>query len=143
MNSTLFVCTANIFRSRFAEEVYNAIAREKGIYTSAFSAGLRVGDFKYRKIYPPALKQLKKFQIQPLRSEEKSIHINDINLKDFDRIICMDKLEHEPMIKENPRLKTYNFEYWEIVDMPKVDSSISLPACYRKVESLLLDIQSE
>ena len=50
MKKILFVCTANIFRSRFAEEVFNSLAIDSGLSMSAFSAGLRVGEFTTRKL---------------------------------------------------------------------------------------------
>ena len=56
----LFVCTANIHRSRFAEEVFNFLAKERNSAHRAFSAGLRVGDYSFRPIYYHALNNLKK-----------------------------------------------------------------------------------
>ena len=63
MHQTLFVCTANIFRSRFSEEVYNHLAEQLGLSSTAFSAGLMVGRYTHRTIYYPALDQLKKLNI--------------------------------------------------------------------------------
>ena len=34
----------------------------------------------------------------------------------------------------------YKFEYWEIVDIPKVESTVSLPMCYEKVVKLFKNI---
>ena len=34
----------------------------------------------------------------------------------------------------------YKFEYWEIVDIPKVESTVSLPLCYEKVIKLFKNI---
>ena len=50
MTKVLFVCTANIHRSRFAEEVFNYFSEKNKKDASAFSAGLRVGDYNFRKI---------------------------------------------------------------------------------------------
>ena len=58
MQKILFVCTANIFRSRFSEEVYNHLAANMNLSSQAFSAGLMVGHYKTRTIYAPALRQL-------------------------------------------------------------------------------------
>ena len=137
MHRVLFVCTANIFRSRFSEEVYNYLANRTKLPSQAFSAGLKVGSYTTRKIYSPALKQLKSFNIVPKRKDELSIHIEKIDLKKFNKIICMDQSEHKPMISENPMLNEFNFDYWDIVDEPAVSSKISLPKCYQKVEKLI------
>jgi len=136
MKKILFVCTANIFRSRFAEEVFNSLAIENSSSLSAFSAGMKVGEFTTRKIYYPALEQLKRYNIKPLRENELSTHIDDLNLDEYDRIICMDEPEHRPMVEENTNLKGRDVEYWNIVDIPEEDSRVSLPMCYEKVNKL-------
>ena len=54
----------------------------------------------------------------------------------------MDEGEHKPMVLANPNLKNHLFEYWNIIDEPKVKSEISLPKCFQRVESLLRDLDS-
>ena len=137
MNNILFVCTGNIFRSRFAEEVFNHLRKINGVDATAFSAGLQVGRYKQRKLYWPAMKELERLKIEPLRSNEDSVHINDIDVSIYYQIICMDEEEHKPMVRSNELLSGFTFQYWNIVDMPKVSSDISLPKCYKKVESLI------
>ena len=140
MHKVLFVCTANIFRSRFSEEVYNHLIKKRNLPSEAFSAGLRVGEYVTRKIYSPALQQLEYLKIKPQRKEEHSIHIDELILNDYDKIICMDEQEHRPMVNSNTRLKNLKIDYWSIVDEPKVSSAISLPKCYENVESLVNDV---
>ena len=87
MYKILFVCTANIYRSRFSEEVYNHIAIKNNLSTRAFSAGLMVGSYKTRKIYKPALEELNRLNIKPIRAEEYSIHLDDVDLHNYNMII--------------------------------------------------------
>ena len=143
MHNILFVCTANIFRSRFSEEVYNHLTKERNLPTQAFSAGLMVGQYTLRKIYYPALDQLQKFNISPLRKDELSVHINNLDLSEYDKVICMDEDEHRPMVESNPRLKKLDIEYWNIVDEPEVSSHISLPKCYKNVKELVSKVGLE
>ena len=138
MHKVLFVCTANIFRSRFSEEVYNQFAKKLNIPSEAFSAGLRVGEYTTRKIYTPALQQLKYYNINPSRKDHLSIHIDDLDLNVYDMIICMDEVEHRPMVEMNDQLNKINIDYWNIVDEPMVSSRISLPLCYEKVKGLVV-----
>ena len=137
MHKVLFVCTANIYRSRFSEEVYNFLARKLELSSRAYSAGLMVGHYNTRTIYAPAMEYLNSLNIIPRRKDELSIHVNDLDLKEFDKIICMDKNEHEPMVRVNSKLNGLNIEYWDIVDEPLVSRKIALPKCYKKVESLV------
>lgn len=143
MHKVLFVCTANIFRSRFSEEVYNHLAIKKDLPTNAFSAGLKVGAYLTRTIYKPALDKLKLFKIKPLRSDDLSIHINEIELTDYKKIICLDKNEHKPMVEQNRNLKNIKIEYWNIIDEPMVSSNISLPRCFTKVEELIDQVSKD
>jgi len=143
MHKVLFVCTANIFRSRFSEEVYNHLAIKKDLPTNAFSAGLKVGAYLTRTIYKPALDKLKLFKIKPLRSDDLSIHINEIELTDYKKIICLDRNEHKPMVEQNRNLKNIKVEYWNIIDEPMVSSNISLPRCFTKVEELIDQVSKD
>ncbi len=142
MYRVLFVCTANIFRSRFSEEVYNHFAGQLNIPSESFSAGLKVGEYTTRKIYRPALQQLDYFNIKPQRKDELSVHINDLDLKDYHKIICMDEEEHRPMVAMNNHLNNFNIEYWNIVDEPMVSSKVSLPICFDKVRELVKDVSN-
>ena len=143
MHKVLFVCTANIFRSRFSEEVYNHFAKKLNIPSEAFSAGLRVGEYTTRKIYTPALQQLKYYNINPSRKDDLSIHINDLDLKIYNMIICMDEVEHRPMVEMNDQLNKINIDYWNIVDEPMVSSKVSLPACFDKVKDLVISVSKK
>ena len=139
MHKVLFVCTANIYRSRFSEEVYNYLARKVLLSSRAYSAGLMVGLYKTRTIYAPAMEYLNRLNIIPRRKDDLSLHINDLDLEEYDKIICMDQNEHEPMVNANKRLEGQNIEYWDIIDEPLVSRKISLPKCYKRVESLVND----
>ena len=143
MHKVLFVCTANIFRSRFSEEVYNHFAKKLNIPSEAFSAGLRVGEYTTRKIYTPALQQLKYYNINPFRKDDLSIHINDLDLNVYDMIICMDEVEHRPMVEMNDQLNKTNIDYWNIVDEPMVSSKVSLPVCFDKVKDLVTSVSKK
>ena len=143
MHKVLFVCTANIFRSRFSEEVYNHFAKKLDIPSEAFSAGLRVGEYTTRKIYTPALQQLKYYKINPSRKDDLSIHINDLDLNVYDMIICMDEVEHRPMVEMNDQLNKTNIDYWNIVDEPMVSSKVSLPVCFDKVKDLVTRVSKK
>ena len=55
----------------------------------------------------------------------------------------MDEAEHKPMVLSNPKLKEFNFEYWDIIDEPKVKSDVSLPICYSKVKELVEGLKNK
>ena len=143
MFKILFVCTANIYRSRFGEEVYNHYAIKNNLFSRAFSAGLMVGTYKTRKIYKPALEELNRLNIEPIRAEQYSIHVDDIDLNNYDMVICMDEEEHRPMVELNSNFKELNITYWNIVDEPLASSHLSLPRCYEKVQDLIYKVSNK
>ena len=55
----------------------------------------------------------------------------------------MDEVEHKPMVLSNSKLKEFNFEYWDIIDEPKVQSDVSLPICFSKVKELVDDLKNK
>lgn len=143
MFKILFICTANIYRSRFSEEVYNHLAMKNNLPTRAFSAGLQVGLYKTRKIYKPALQELDRLKIVPIRAEENSIHVDDIDFRNYNMIICMDEEEHRPMVELNSNVKKQNIIYWNIVDEPLASCNISLPKCYEKIQELINKVSAD
>ena len=143
MHKVLFVCTANIYRSRFSEEVYNHLMMKLNLPSEAFSAGLKVGEYVTRKIYSPALQQLHYYNIKPKRKDEFSVHIDELTLTNYDKIICLDEAEHRPMVNRNARLNKIKIDYWNIIDEPMVSSSISLPHCYKMVEDLVKEVSKK
>ena len=102
-----------------------------------------VGTYKTRKIYKPALKELNRLNIEPIRAEEYSIHVNDIDLNIYNMIICMDEEEHKPMVELNSNFKELNISYWNIVDEPLASSHLSLPRCYEKVQDLIYKVSNK
>ena len=66
-----------------------------------------VGDYNFRKIYYPALEQLERYNITPQRENDLSTHIDELDLDEYDKIICMDEPEHRPMVEQNMNLKLY------------------------------------
>ena len=87
------------------------------------------------------LDNLKKLNIIPLRLDGFSKYIDDVDLSEYDKIICMYESEHKPMVLGKPKLQKSLFEYCDIIDQPKVKSEISLPKCYQKVKNLLSDFE--
>ena len=93
------------------------------------------------KMSAKTIKHLDLIGIKPVRSNERSIHVDDLNLEDYQRIICMDKIEHYPMVQSNCHLKNLKIEYWDIIDEPKVKGDVSMPYCYKRVNDLILEIK--
>jgi protein-tyrosine phosphatase len=136
----LFLCTGNYYRSRFAEEYFNAQARAKGLLHRAFSRGLAENFERLKNPGPMsahALLELQKCGIAvqtPIRKPQK---LSGAEVGFFDMIICMDKKEHWPMVKRRLSLKDRTVIYWKIKDLCEQPASKALPECRQQIDALI------
>ena len=139
----LFLCTGNYYRSRFAEEYFNSLARSRSLPHRAASRGIGL-DFGRLKNPGPisievivALKALGILVQAPIR-RPKPLAPEEVS--GFDRIICMDETEHRPLVKKHKALKGKNVEYWNIKDLGEAPASAALPECRTRVEGLIEEL---
>lgn len=133
----LFLCTGNYYRSRFAEIYFNY----KAVNTNwvAYSRGLRLDPRNYGKISSIATEELSKLGI-PVENQPYPQKAELEDLKKADMIICMNKNEHESMIKDKFSEFKENIIYWDIYDVFERDSSSEVPKIIRNVDQLIEEI---
>jgi protein-tyrosine phosphatase len=136
----LFLCTGNYYRSRFAEEYFNAQAGTRGLPYRAASRGLAENFERLRNPGPmsaDAIGELKNLGITvatPIRFPQK---LTGTEVPYYNIIICMDKKEHLPMVKRRPSLRDRDVIYWKIKDLGEWPASRALPECRKKVDALI------
>jgi protein-tyrosine phosphatase len=136
----LFLCTGNYYRSRFAEEYFNGLARSKSLPHRAESRGIGMNFERLKNPGPISveviisLKALGILVQAPIRRPRK---LKPEEVTCFDRIICMDKKEHLPLVRKTRALKGVKVEYWNIKDLGEAPAAIALPECRKKVEELV------
>jgi protein-tyrosine phosphatase len=140
----LFLCTGNYYRSRFAEEYFNAQVCARGIHHRADSRGLSI-EFERLKNPGPmsadALAELGKLGIEVKKSIRMPRKLSGTEVPFFDQIICMDKKEHLPMVKKRASLRDRKVIYWKIKDLGEVPASKALPECREMVDGLIKKIE--
>jgi protein-tyrosine phosphatase len=140
----LFLCTGNYYRSRFAEELFNHLAYEKGLNWSAESRGLvenlwLLGNFG--AISPYALKELEKrsIKVSKTRFPQK---LERHEAKGYRLLIALDRDEHEPLIRESyPELA--NVIYWDIKDLGEEPSESAMGRVEAKINALIAEISGK
>jgi protein-tyrosine phosphatase len=142
----LFLCTGNYYRSRFAEEYFNAAAGAQGLPHRAASRGL-AENFENLKNPGPmsvdAIDELRKLGITvaaPIRKPQK---LSGAEVPYYSLIICLDKKEHLPMVKRRPSFKDRKVIYWKIKDLGECPASRALPACKLKIDALIRDLRDK
>ena len=120
MKNLLFLCTGNYYRSRFAEELFNAEAQRRKLAWCAVSAGLKVKETRHQNpgklsfLVPIALRWR---GIEPARAEAEPMQLEEKHLERADRIIATCRREHEPMVKALFPQYLPDTQFWEVEDI--------------------------
>jgi len=142
MKTILFLCSGNYYRSRFAEELFNALAERAGLAWRADSAGLIV-DHANDNLGPissntlSALAQRHLAMAPPLRYPRQ---VQARDLADADRVIALNESEHRFMLDEQFPGWAERAEYWHIPDLGEAPPCVALDAVERNIEILIHEL---
>ena len=139
MPQILFLCTGNYYRSRFAEELFNHLASERGIGWQADSRGLalHLGILNVGPISPATAIALAKMGIplsNPIRSP-RDLCENDLHSSA--RIIALKEAEHRPMIAARFPGWPDRVEYWHVDDLDQLSASQALAQIEQHIRELI------
>lgn len=139
----LFVCTGNYYRSRFAEILFNALSEQEALNHQAFSKGLRLSKNNKGPISKHCIAYFDE-QYPDLEYDLRMPIPFDASDFDFyDRIILMDRSEHQPMIAKFYPEQQEKVEYWDIVDDYIKAPEDVLPILEKKVIALTNELKSK
>ncbi len=143
----LFLCTANYYRSRLAEEYFNHLAEKSEIPWHADSRGLSRDFTVYPNPGPIArqtLEVLSATGVQPKGADRHPRYLQNDELDGFARIIALSKAEHEPMVErwfpELSSCASSRLEYWEIGDVHIEGVSSATSRILHHVEELVREL---
>jgi protein-tyrosine phosphatase len=114
----LFLCTANYYRSRFAELVFNHLAAQLDPVWAASSRGLalELGVNNAGPIAPAALAGLGARGIVPGRELRSPIALSENELENADHIVAVNRAEHLPMLQGKFPRWIRHIEFWDVHD---------------------------
>jgi protein-tyrosine phosphatase len=138
-NKILFLCTGNYYRSRFAEELFNHLAQQKGSNWSADSRGLVKNPWllgNFGPISSFAVKELEKRSVKIAQMRFPK-HLEHGEADKFNKVIALDKDEHEPLLEKNYPEITARVIYWNIKDLGDEKSESALGRLETKIEALI------
>jgi protein-tyrosine phosphatase len=138
MQSVLFICTGNYYRSRFAEAVFNHEAVRRKLKFRAYSRGLATwlvdGD---GPISPHTLAALKKLNIPLGCTGKKPTPLTSYDLVSAYRIVALKEAEHRPMMEKQFPEWAAKIEYWGVHDIDFADPVQALPQIHDQVLKLI------
>jgi protein-tyrosine phosphatase len=133
----LFLCSANFYRSRFAEHYFNHLAANSGLAWQAQSRGLMVG-------WWGDVGQISRHTVE--RLEAKGIRINgdargpqqvtEADLAQADLVVALKESEHRPAMTDLFPDWADQVEYWDIDDLDCAEAGEALPVLEDAVQML-------
>jgi len=140
--TVLFVCTGNIYRSRFAEALFNHHAQAEGLGWCAFSRGLHPESIASEALSPHAQAALEARNIELHHTAAKKSPLTAEDLEMAHIIIALSAAEHRPLLAEQFPAWLDQFNFWEVGDLPLSSPEDALSLIEHEVLNLLQDLKA-
>ena len=142
-NTVLFLCTGNYYRSRFAEEYFNALAPSRLSNWRAASRALAIemGVANVGPISPHTLEELERRQYHAIEPDRKPLQCTESDLQQANLIIALKEAEHRPMLARRFPAWPDKVTYWHIHDVDQEQPINGLREIARNVEQLMDELE--
>jgi len=139
MKTVLFLCTGNYYRSRFAEILFNTLARKEGLPWRAESRGLALerGVNNVGPLSAHAARRLRELGIRYDEYLRLPLPVQDTDLDRANLIIALKGDEHRPLLEEKHPDWAERVEFWEIHDEYDLPPDQALPGVEVSVRALI------
>ena len=120
--TVLFLCTGNYYRSRFAEVLFNSVARKMGLPWRASSRGLAL-ERGVNNVGPMAASAVNALEALGVRAADAGPLPGaggGDDLERADRIVALKEAEHLPLLQERFPAWAEKVEFWQVDDAPEV-----------------------
>lgn len=120
----LFLCTGNYYRSRFAEELFNHLARQAGLAWSAESAALALekGSYNVGPISRHTLAALEAREIEPRAASRMPRQVCERDLESADLVIALKEAEHRSYLAIKFPGWPDRVKYWHVHDLDQASA---------------------
>lgn len=140
MKRVLFVCTGNYYRSRFAEILFNAVAREQGLSWEATSRGTDVygaGKWNVGPLSQFAREALEARGVPFEQDLRMPLPLAEADLSSADLVVAVCEAEHRPHLERDFPAAVERVEFWGVEDLHDTPAEEALPAIERHIRALL------
>ena len=139
MKKILFLCTGNCYRSRYAEEIFNHIARSEGLPWRAFSRGAaeRGSPDNIGPMSRFALDALEARAIVPDGGMRAPMPCALADFREAHLVIALKEAEHRPLIERRFPEVARSVTYWNVDDVEFAPPSVALAMIDRQVRDLI------
>jgi len=139
MPHVLFICTANYYRSRFCEHLFNHLANQQHLTWTATSGGvaLELGSDNVGPISPFTIQGLQARGVPRPAAFRDPRQVTEQDLKSADQIIVLDEQEHRPHMETKFPAWTDQVTYWQVGDLHVATIEDALALAERKIKTLI------
>jgi len=140
----LFLCTGNYYRSRFAEEYWNAWAGRESLSWRADSRALSdpLGLGNPGTMSSDALAELARLGIEARGAGRSPRSMVGEEFALYARVIALDGDEHRPMVLRSFPAHVERIEYWDIGDVWKEEPLCAMGRLVQRLERLIVEIRA-
>ncbi|MEA5570832.1 low molecular weight phosphatase family protein [Calothrix sp. UHCC 0171] len=144
MQTILFLCTGNYYRSRFAEHFFNHLARKQELNWRADSRGLALerGSKNIGAISHYAKSALAAHGIILTNQERYPQATLLEDFQKFTKIIAIDKSEHHSLMLERFPQWVENVEYWLVHDIDKTAANQALGEIEMNIMRIITELKN-
>jgi protein-tyrosine phosphatase len=142
-HTILFICTGNYYRSRFAEELFNALAARLGLGCRAVSRGLDTErGANVGPISPQVLKKLQLLDTPVEANLREPLQLGKSDLLEADLVIAVDAEEHKPLMARRFGEWADQALYWHVPDLHLMGAEEALSRIESNVTLLIQELSS-
>jgi len=135
----LFLCTGNYYRSRFAEHLFNHLAKDYALSWQAYSRGLatELVEEEAGPISPFTLQALAERGIPMDGQVRPPIQVSEHDLACAHQVIALKQAEHQPLLSLKFPAWAERVEYWHVHDIDFASPEDSIPQIEEEIHRLL------
>jgi len=141
MNTVLFLCTGNYYRSRFAEYLFNFLAAKHGLDWQADSRGLAVSSNNIGPVSRYAVEALARQSIKLPENQRFPLALSEKDLQAATKVIALDESEHRQLMHYQFPEWTDTITYWLVHDIHLTSPEEALAEIDQKVRDLVDDLR--
>jgi protein-tyrosine phosphatase len=138
VKKVIFVCSANYYRSRYAEYYFNWLADQEKLGWEADSRGLMVGT--WGNIGPISRHTAEALERRGIPLEETPRDPQPLTLTDLaeaDLVVAVKEAEHRALMAKQFPLWKDRIEYWHVDDLDCAQSHEALPHLESQIHELV------
>lgn len=142
VNTLLFLCSGNYYRSRFAEFYFRHLAAKQGLDWHVESRGLSLTSKNKGDLAQATLRECQQLgiSVEP-RRPPLVLQLHD--LENASLTIAVKESEHRPMMRQRFPAWEDRVEYWEIHDVDVAQPCDTFPVLRMHIEQLAERLQRE